>query len=73
MKFANAAKFDRKSGGAQRRDLQFALMEKRNREAIRSRHFPEHFAWSSASLGWNCSNLQISPQLRYTRDTKQST
>jgi hypothetical protein len=35
MKFVNATKLDRKSGGAERRDLQFALMEKRNRGAIR--------------------------------------
>jgi hypothetical protein len=38
MKFPNATKFDRKSGVAQGRDLQFALMEKRNPEAIRSWH-----------------------------------
>ena len=37
MKFANATQFDRKSGVAQRRDLQFAFMEKRNPEAIRPR------------------------------------
>jgi hypothetical protein len=35
MKFANATKFDRKSGVAQWRDLRFASMEKRNPEAIR--------------------------------------
>ena len=39
MKLANATKFDSKSGVAQRRDLQFALTEKRNQDAIRSRHF----------------------------------
>jgi hypothetical protein len=36
MKFANATDLDRKSGVAQGRDLQFASMEKRNPEAIRS-------------------------------------
>jgi hypothetical protein len=36
--FLNATRFDRKSGVAQGRDLQFALMEKRNPEAIRSFH-----------------------------------
>ena len=35
MKFADATKFDRKSGGAERRDLQFMLIEKRNLEVIR--------------------------------------
>jgi len=39
MKFANATKFDRKSGVAERSDLQFALMEKRDPEAIRPRNF----------------------------------
>jgi hypothetical protein len=33
MKFANATWFDRKSGVAQGRDLQFHFMEKRNPEA----------------------------------------
>jgi hypothetical protein len=51
MKFANATKFDRKSGVAYRSDLQFPLIEKRNPEAIRPWHFPKHLAWSSASLG----------------------
>ena len=39
--FANATDLNRKSGVAQWRDLRFALMEKRNLEAIRSRH-PSH-------------------------------
>jgi hypothetical protein len=39
MKFANATKFDRKSGVAERSDLQFALMEQRDPEAIRPRNF----------------------------------
>ena len=34
MKFANATNLNRKSGGAQWRDLLFAFMEKRNLEAI---------------------------------------
>jgi hypothetical protein len=62
MKPANATNLDRKSGVAQRRDLRFALMEKRNL-AIRPRHIrfcrkwnrrsPFDFAqgWLSASLG----------------------
>ena len=37
MKFANATNLDRKSGVAQGRDLQFALMERRNPETIRPR------------------------------------
>ena len=36
MKSANATKFDRKFGVAERRDLQFVLMEKRNPEEIRN-------------------------------------
>ena len=38
MKFANATMLGRKSGGAQRRDLQCALTKKRNPEAIRPSH-----------------------------------
>jgi hypothetical protein len=34
MMFANATNFDRKSGAAEGRDLQFGLMEKRNPAAI---------------------------------------
>jgi hypothetical protein len=37
VKFANATNFDRKSGVAEGRDLQSALMEKQNPEAIRPR------------------------------------
>jgi hypothetical protein len=39
MRFANANKLHRKSGEAKPRDLQFALMAKRNPEAILPRHF----------------------------------
>jgi hypothetical protein len=38
MKFANATNLNRKSGEAEGRDLQFALVEKRNSEAIRPRY-----------------------------------
>jgi hypothetical protein len=38
MKFANATNLNRKSGVAKWRDLRFALMEKRNLEAICPRH-----------------------------------
>ena len=39
MKFANATNLDRKSGVAEGRDLQFALMDKRNPQAIRQLRF----------------------------------
>ena len=38
MKLANATNLHRKSGVAQRRDLQFALMEKRNPEQFTHAH-----------------------------------
>jgi hypothetical protein len=37
MEFANAASLNRKFGVAEGRDLQFALMEKQNPEALRPR------------------------------------
>ena len=53
MKFANTTKFDRKSGVA-RRDLQFALLEKRNQDAIRSRQF-------RSARKRNCRSLRYAP------------
>jgi hypothetical protein len=56
MKFANATWFDRKSGVAQGRDLQFYFMEKRNPEATTLRLCPK-------------AKLQV-PTLRSSRDDK---
>ena len=50
MKPADATNLDRKSGVAQRRDLRFTLMEKRNLEAIRPRHIRFCRKWNRRSL-----------------------
>jgi hypothetical protein len=56
MKPANATNLFRKSGVAQRRDLRFALMEKRNLEVIRPRHIRFCLKWNRRSL--RCATLR---------------